>query len=167
MLLGALSLAGCTDDHWKPAYWPQPGLLLEKPPPPVKVVRDGPAGTLIAGPAPPLLPDAVADQAVAEPLRAWLTEVERRRLAEASQLAADEFTLQPVAWQATDPTGAKTASGTAVAVDDVFRAVRGQLCRDLRQSLVKGEETHQEQVTLCRRELGSDLFVWVVGNPNQ
>lgn len=167
MLLGPLALAGCADDHWKPAYWPQPGLLLDRPPPPVTVVRDGAAGVLIAGPAAPLLPEALTDQAVAGPLRPWLTEIERRSLAEASQRAADDFTLEPVAWTASDPTGAKTASGTAVAVDDVFRAVRGQLCRDVRQSVVKGDATHQEQVTLCRREVGSDLFAWVIGNPNQ
>jgi surface antigen len=167
MLLAAAALAGCADDHWKPAYWPQPGVLLDRPPPPVTVVRDGAAGVLIAGPAAPLFPDALADQAVAEALRPWLTEIERQRLAQASQRAADDFTLEPVAWEATDPTGAKTASGTAVAVDDVFRAVRGQLCRDLRQSIVKGDERHQEQVTLCRREISNDLFVWVIGNPNQ
>ncbi len=164
-LLGVLSLAGCGDLTLTNV--PQAGLLLDRPPPPVTVVRDGPAGVLVAGPAPPLVPDAAVDLAVAEPLRRWLTETERRQLAEASQRAADNFTLDPVAWAATDPTGARTASGMAVAVDDVFRAVRGQICRDLRQSLVKNDATHQEQVTLCRREFGNDLFVWVVGQANQ
>ncbi len=177
MLVGALSLAGCGSWHdmtdnvdWSDlrlTALPQPGVVLDRPPPPVRVVRDGINGELIAGVAPPLVPDAAVDQAVAEPLRPWLTAVERRRLAEASQRAAADFTLQPTAWEALDPTGAKTATGIATAVDDVYRAVRGQLCRELRQSLTKGEETHQEQVTLCRRDFGSGLYVWVVGIADQ
>jgi surface antigen len=177
MLLGALSLAGCGSWHdmtdnidWpnlRATDVPQAGILLDKAPPPVNVVRDGPNGEFIAGAAPPLVPDAAVDLVVAEPLRSWLTTLERRRLAEASQRAAAEFTLLPVAWQALDPAGAPTAAGTATAVDNVYRAVRGQMCRDLRQSLAKGAEAHQEQVTLCRRDFGNGLYVWVVGNGDQ
>lgn len=177
MLLGALSLAGCGSWHdltdnvdWsnlRAKDMPQLGVMLDRPPPPVSVVRDGPNGELIAGAAPPLVPDAAVDQVVAEPLRPWLTALERRRLAEASQRAAAEFTLLPVAWAAVDPTGAQTAAGTATAIDNAYRAVRGQICRDLRQSLAKGVEAHQEQVTLCRRDFGNGLYVWVVGNADQ
>jgi surface antigen len=173
MLLGALSLAGCGSWHdmtdninWSDLRLtdvPQAGVALDRKPPPVNVVRDGANGELIAGAAPPLVPDAAVDQAVAEPLRALLTGVERRRLAEASQRAAADFTLQPIAWEAIDPSGAQTAIGTATAVDDVYRAVRGDICRDVRQSLIKGRETHQGQVTLCRRDFGSGLYVWVAG----
>lgn len=166
MLLGALSLTGC-NSQWKPTDLQQPGVWLDRPPPPVNVVRDGPTGELVAGAAPPLVPDAAVDQAVAEPLRTRLTALERRRLAEASQRAAADFTLAPIAWEALDPTGAKTAVGTATAVDDVYRAVRGQLCRELRQSLIKGEEAHQAQVTLCRRDFGDGLYVWVAGVADQ
>lgn len=177
MLLGALSLAGCGSWHdmtdtinWpnlRPTDIPQAGVIFDRPPPPVNVVRDGPTGELIAGAAPTLVPDAAVDQAVAEPLRAWLTAIERRRLAEASQRAAADFTLQPVGWEALDPAGDKTAIGTAMAVDNAYRAVRGQICRELRQSLIKGQETHQEQITLCRRDFGSGLYVWVAGNGDQ
>jgi len=169
MLLGALALAGCTINgtQWKPTDLTQPGVWLDRPPPPVNVVRDGATGELIAGAAPALVPDGAVDEAVAEPLRAWLTAVERRRLAEASQRAAADFTLEPVAWEALDPAGDKTAVGTAMAVDDVYRAVRGQLCRELRQSLIKGQETHQVQVTLCRRDFGNGLYVWVAGAGEQ
>lgn len=137
------------------------------PPPPVTVVRDGPAGELVAGAAAPLLPAAAVDDAVAGGLRSWLTVVERRSLAEASQKAAAEFTLQPVAWEAVDPSGVRTAAGTAVAVDNVYRAVRGSICRDIRQSLVKSNGTHEEQVTLCHRDFGNGLWVWVEGQADQ
>ena len=93
------------------AYLPKPGLLFDRAPPGVTVVRDGPNGELLNGPAPPLVPDSAVDAAVAEPLRSLLSPLERRRLAEASQRAAAEYTLQPVAWEATDDSGDKTAVG--------------------------------------------------------
>jgi surface antigen len=170
-LLGALALAACqgsTDvSSLRIGPIPQPGLFLDQPPPPVTVVRDGPAGELIASAAPPLVPNAAVDDVIAEPLRAWLTAVEKRQLAEASQRAADDFTLQPVAWQARDPSGAETAKGTAMAVDDVFRAVRGRICRDVRQSVAKDHEVHIDQVTLCRQDYGSGVWVWIVGEADE
>ena len=169
-LLGSAALAGCSGLEQQfigLSGLQQPGVYLDRPPPPVTVVRDGPAGELIAGAAPPLVPDAAVDLAVAEPLRPWLTAVERRNLAEASQVAAAEFTLKPVGWEATDPTGAKTAAGAAVAVSNVYRAVRGQMCRDLRQSAVKGDAEHELPVTLCRRDFGAGLYVWVIGDADQ
>jgi surface antigen len=146
---------------------PKPGVVFDKAPPAVTVVRDGPAGELLNGTAPSVVPEAAVDAAVAQGLRPWLTQLERRRLAEASQRAAAEFTLQPIAWEALDPSGAKTAVGTAVAVDNPYRAVRGHICRELRQSLIKGNEPHLEQVTLCRQEYGAGLAVWIVGRADQ
>ena len=170
-LLGALALAACQNStelsSLRVGPLPQPGLLFDVPPPPVTVVRDGPAGELVAGAAAPLVPASAVDAAVGDGLRSWLTPEERRSLAEASQKAAAEFTLQPVGWEAVDPNGARTAAGTAVAVDDVYRAVRGGICRDIRQSLVKGNETHQQQVTLCHRDFGNGLWVWVEGQADQ
>ncbi|HZB92290.1 MAG TPA: hypothetical protein VE397_12655 [Stellaceae bacterium] len=146
---------------------PQAGLLFDQSPPPVAVVRGGPSGELIAGPAPLLVPNSAVDDVVAPSLRPWLTAVERRQLAEASQRAATGFTLEPIIWTAADPTGARTAAGNVVAVDDVFRAVRGRICRDVRQTVAKNDETHIGQVTLCRSPYGADLAVWVVGNADQ
>jgi surface antigen len=169
-LLGALALAACqggADLSSRIGPVPQPGLLFDRPPPPVTVVRDGPAGELIAGAAPPLVPSAAVDAVIAEPLRAWLTAVEKRQLAEASQRAADNFTLQPIAWQARDPTGAETAKGTAMAVDNAFRAVRGRICREVRQSVAKDHEVHEDQVTLCRQDYGDGVWVWIVGQADQ
>ena len=146
---------------------PKPGVLFDKTPPAVAVVRDGPSGELLNGPAPPLLPDQMIDIAIAEPLRHWLNPLERRKLAEASQRAAAEFTLQPVAWEVLDDSGRKIAIGTAMPVDNAYRAVRGRICRDLRQSLIKREEAHQSQVTLCRQEYGNGLSAWVAGLADQ
>jgi hypothetical protein len=146
---------------------PKPGVLFDKTPPAVAVVRDGPSGEVLNGRAPPLLPDQMIDIAIAEPLRHWLNPLERRKLAEASQRAAAEFTLQPVAWEVLDDSGRKIAIGTAMPVDNAYRAVRGRICRDLRQSLIKKEEAHQSQVTLCRQEYGNGLSAWVVGLADQ
>ena len=174
----ALALAGCGDTKMSDikapnpelpdppsfAYLPKPGLLFDRAPPGVTVVRDGPNGELLNGPAPPLVPDSAVDVAVAEPLRALLSPLERRRLAEATQRAAAEYTLQPIAWEATDDSGSKTAVGTAVAVDNAFRTVRsGRLCRNLRQAAIKGKTPHQEQVTFCRQDYGNGLYVWITG----
>jgi surface antigen len=131
------------------------------------VVRDGPSGEVLNGPAPPLVPDQLIDVAIAEPLRHWLNPLERRKLAEASQRAAAEFTLQPVAWEVLDDSGRKIAIGTAMPVDNAYRAVRGRICRELRQSLIKKEEAHQSQVTLCRQEYGNGLSVWIAGTADQ
>jgi surface antigen len=146
---------------------PKPGVLFDKTPPAVAVVRDGPSGELLNGPAPPLMPDQVIDAIIAEPLLHWLNPLERRRLAEASQRAAAEATLQPVAWEVLDDSGRKIAIGTAMSVDNAYRAVRGGICRDLRQSLIKKDEAHQSQVTLCRQDYGSGLWVWVTGLAEQ
>jgi surface antigen len=167
-LLSSLALAACQDIsalHVPPI--PQAGQFLDQPPPPVTVVRDGPAGELINGPAPLYVPDAEIDAAIAADLRPWLTAVEKRQLAEASQRAAIVYTLEPVVWQAVDPSGARTAAGEVVAVGNVYRAVRGALCRDARQIVVKDGKTHQDQVTLCRRHLDGELAVWIVGQSDQ
>jgi surface antigen len=169
-LFAAAALAACSSADVSSARLPavpQAGQFFDRAPPPVAVVRDGPAGELIASPAPPLVPNSAVDDAIADSLRPWLTEIERRDLAEASQRAADQYTMEPAAWVASDPSGAHTATGTAVAVDDVFRAVRGQLCRDVRQTVAKDDKTHIQQVTLCRRDYGGGLYVWVLGNPDQ
>lgn len=168
VLLAGLALAACQDIsslHVGPI--PQAGQVFDQPPPPVTVVRDGPAGELINGPAPLFVPDAEVDAAIAPDLLPWLTAVEKRQLAEASQRAAIEYTLEPVAWQSVEPNGARTAAGEVVAVGNVYRAVRGDLCRDARQIVVKDGKTHQDQVTLCRHHLDGELAVWIVGQADQ
>jgi surface antigen len=171
-----LALAGCTNAQKAEigladlsfASIPQPGLLFDRAPPPVAVVPAGPVGPVLVGFAPPLVPDEAVDAAVAEKLRPWLTALERRSLAEASQRAAGfELTLQPVAWEARDAAGTKTAEGLAVAVDNPYRAVRGRMCRDMRQAVSKSDEQHEQQVTLCRQDFGNGLAVWIIGDADQ
>ena len=169
-LAASLALAACSNLDISSLHigpFPQLGQLIDQKPPPVTLVRDGPAGELIAGPAPPYVPDTEVDAVVAGALRPWLTAVERRQLAEASQRATALFTLEPVAWQSVDPSGARTAAGTVVAVGNIYRSVRGEICRDVRQQVVKDDKAHQDQVTLCRHHLDGELAVWLVAQADQ
>ena len=162
LALAALLLSGC-------AFLPLPSdaLLLHKSAPRVAVTRGGPTGELLEGPVRPYVADEMVDAAIAEPLRAWLTWIERRQLAEASQRAAVAVTGSTIAWQARDGTDAPTTAGTAMPVGEAYRSVRGRICRDLRQSVVLSQGPRQQQVTLCRDDQGSGLSVWVVGQADQ
>jgi surface antigen len=140
---------------------------LDEPPPPVTVVRGGASGELLAGPMLPVIPEDHIDDSVAPDLRNWLTPIERRQLAEASQRAAVAVTGTPLEWKAADNLGAETAAGVAMPLDDAKRSVRGRLCRDVWQQVKKAEEPHQQQVTLCRFDYGNGLSVWIVGDADQ
>jgi surface antigen len=146
---------------------PKPGLLFDRPPPDVVVVRGGPWGELLAGPTVPALPDDAVESSIGPGLRSWLTPIERRQLAEASQRAVLGITGTPIAWAAADPAGNETAKGMALPVDDAQRSVRGRVCRDLWQSVEKLGEGHQQQVTLCRHDYGNGVSVWALGDANQ
>ena len=166
--LAACSADGSLDLHRASlAGLPKPGLLFDAPPPDVVVRRGGPSGELLAGPTVPALPEEAIDTAIGPRLRNWLTPIERRQLAEASQRAVLGITGTPVAWAAADPAGTETAKGLALPVDDAQRSVRGRVCRDLWQSVDKAGDTHQEQVTLCRRDYGNGLSLWALGDANQ
>jgi surface antigen len=171
LMLGACSSTGIAPplDGYRGALAavPKPGLLFDHPPPDVVVRRGGPSGELLAGPTVPALPDDAVDTAIGPGLRNWLTPIERRQLAEASQRAVLGITGTPVAWAAADPAGAETAKGLALPVDDAQRSVRGRLCRDLWQSVDKAGETRQQQVTLCRHDYGNGLSLWALGDANQ
>lgn len=108
------------------------------------------------------MPDDLADAAVAPALREWLTPAERASLAAASQDAAVAITGTSVSWQGKDGRGEATARGTVMPTGDVYRSLRGPLCRDLRQSVRKGGEPHIEQVTLCRTDEGQGLYLWLL-----
>jgi surface antigen len=163
----ALALAGCTEvaSSLKSAALdlgvPVPA-AFDRTPPQVPVVRGGASGELLAGAAPPLLPEDAVDEVVSPGLKEWLTPLERRQLADASQQAAVAPTGAPVPWQAADAKGAATAAGAAVPVNNVFRSVSGRICRDVRQYVEKANEPHQRLVTLCREYHGDDLAIWVL-----
>ncbi|HUZ75065.1 MAG TPA: hypothetical protein VMU87_18935 [Stellaceae bacterium] len=153
-----LALAGCgVLDRQAPL-----GRLIDRPPPPVTVVHGGPTGALIGGRFQPVLPDAVVDRVVAPALRAWLTFPERRSLAVASERAAIAPEGDAVEFKATNGTGAVTTQGAAAPVSDVYRSLRGKICRDLRQSVDKDKKTLALDVTLCREEVAGDITLWVV-----
>src|SRR5262249_3897472 len=90
----ALALAACSADgssfelhRASLANLPKPGILFDAPPPDIVVRRGGPSGELLVGPTVPALPDDAVDTAIGPGLRNWLTPIERRQLAEASQRA--------------------------------------------------------------------------------
>ncbi len=165
----AIALAGCTEvaSSLKSAAidldLPVPP-AFDRTPPQITIVRGGASGELLAGAAPPLLPEDAVDAVVSAGLKEWLTPIERRQLADASQQAAVAPTGSPVPWQAVDAKGAATAAGAAVPVNNVFRSVSGRICRDIRQYVEKASEPHQRLVTLCREYHGDDLAIWVLGS---
>jgi hypothetical protein len=162
LALAALALAGC-------ALLPLPAdtLLLHKSPPRVTATRGGPWGETLEGPVSPFVADEMVDATIGEALRPWLTWIERRELATASQRAAVAVTGSRVAWQAHDGADAATTSGAAMAVGEAYRSVRGRICRDLRQSVELSNGPREQQVTLCHDDQGSGLYVWVVGQADQ
>ena len=170
LAFAALALSGCAsmpeiDLSWMPSF--APAERRPAAPPAAVVRRDGPSGELLNGPAPPIVPNEDVDAVIGAALRASLTTAERRQLAEASQRAAAEITGMPVQWAAIDGDRKPTATGAAVPVADAFRSVRGRICRDVRQAVNKGEARLLTQVTLCRQDRGSGLYVWQVGQADQ
>lgn len=159
LALAGLALAGC-------AYLPLDGetLRLRKAPPDVLVVRDGPSGELLAGPIAPSVPEDLVDATIGDDLRIWLTPMERRLLAGASQTAAVAVTGTPVSWPSIANLDPPAAAGAAMPVGEAYRSVRGRICRDVRQSVERSERPLEQQVTLCREDQGANLFVWLVAS---
>jgi len=157
LALAGLALAGC-------AYLPldMEMLRLRKAPPEVFVARGGPSGELLAGPIAPSVPEELVDATIGDELRLWLTPVERRLLAGASQSAAVAATGTPISWQPLAGLDPPVAAGAAMPVGDAYRSVRGRICRDVRQSVERSERPLEQQVTLCRAHQGASLFVWLV-----
>lgn len=161
----AINAAGCTYIAGEVAEVPRALELpvppaLDRTPPPVTLVRGGPSGELLAGPVPAPVPAGSVDRVIGGALRPRLTASERWALATASQRAATARTGEMIAWRADEDQA--PASGGVLAVADVFRSLHGALCRNVRQSLDQGDEPRQQQVTLCRENLGSDVFVWIL-----
>lgn len=140
------------------------GRLIDRPAPQVAVSHGGPSGPLINGPVIADVPDPAIDTVVGGGLREWLTHAERRSLAMASQRAVVATTEDAVKWRAQDGDDATTASGTVESVGDVYRSLRGEICRDVRQSVDKNEATHAQTVTLCREPAAAGGTLWVIGS---
>jgi hypothetical protein len=138
------------------------GRAIDRLPPPVAVTQGGPSGSLLAGPGLPILPDHAVDSVIAPDLKNWLTFAERKILADASENAAVGETGIAIAWRAHDGADAPTASGTAVAVDDVYRSQTGYVCRDVRQSFAKAGDRRESTVALCRTNIAEGVTIWAV-----
>jgi len=140
------------------------GRAFDRPPPAVKVVSGEPSGALLAGAGLSELPDNSVDLVVAPSLKNWLTFVERKDLANASEEAAVGPTGVAVEWQSRDGARSLTAGGSATAVDDVYLSLRGHICRDVRQNITKMGDSHFDTVTLCRTEATLGVPLWTVGD---
>lgn len=167
---GLLAVAGCAafDDPTIKEAWDQArrpgelGRLIYPAAPAVPVVQGGPSGKLLSGPYAPDVPDGSVDRIVAPGLKQWLTFEERRSLAGAAERAAIAVTASPIDWQAKDGTDAVTASGNAVAIGAAYRSLRGEIRRDVRQSVAKNDTPHIDTVTLCRTADGPGIPIWIV-----
>jgi hypothetical protein len=162
LALAGLALAGC-------AYLPvdAEALRLRKAPPQVFVAHGGPSGELLAGPIAPAVPEELVDATIGDELRMWLTPMERRLLAGASQSAAVAVTGTPVSWQPLASLDPPAAAGAAMPVGAAYRSVRGRVCRDIRKSVERSERPLEQQVTLCRADEGANLFVWLVADSDR
>ncbi|HYM03881.1 MAG TPA: hypothetical protein VET85_13100 [Stellaceae bacterium] len=165
----AVTAGGCTQTAGyisaKGAEWGIPQVpAFDRKPPEVATRHGGPTNELLTGGTPPLLPDDAVDDVVGAGLKEWLTPIERRDIAAASQAAAVAETGTAVAWRTVDGAGKMTAEGVAAPISNAFRSVSGRICRDVRQYVEKGVEQRQRLVTLCREYHGDDLAIWVVGD---
>lgn len=154
-----LSLAGCA-----PYTRPDPpgllGALVDRAPPPALVKSNGTYPNPLADPVPALLTTDVANQLVADALRASLSAAARLDLAEASMRATSADTGAMVLWQSADSRGA------VVPERDVYRSHRGEICRDLQQLAQTTRGTLASQITLCHHDLGDGRILWLPGPPD-
>ncbi len=171
MLGGGLALAACAQfDSLKQTDWsaqfdqlnqPGPlGALIDRKPPPVLIRTSGPYPGPLSEPVPPLISPDVAEQVVAEPLRAALAADARMSMAQASMMAASAATGTPVSWKAAD------ASGTVTPARDAYYSHRGHVCRDLQQLVQELNGLAAEQITLCRTDIGDNRVLWLPGSPD-
>ncbi len=159
------TLSGCSKE---PGYIVTPGYLQRLPA--EREVREGPlaqggiTGELLTGGIAPLVPDGMVDSIIGDTLRPWLGLLERKDLAYASQTAAVTDRNRRIPWRTKNPAGETMAYGSVQPVSDIYRSLRGRLCRDVRQFVDRGDTSQWQQITLCREMTGANLFVWVVGN---
>ena len=112
---------------------------------------------------------AVAGGLVGSAIGKSLDDEERRQLALASELAAEQPVVpqappKKVPWKRTDPkTNAVTASGWVVPKSEPYQRPDGTTCRDVTQSVSKNGQTQSQDVTLCRTQVAqSDGSNWVI-----
>ena len=112
---------------------------------------------------------AVAGGLVGSAIGKSLDDEERRQLALASELAAEQPVVlqappKKVPWKRTDPkTNTVTASGWVVPKSEPYQRPDGTTCREVTQSVSKNGQTESQDVTLCRTQVAqSDGSNWVI-----
>lgn len=140
----------------------------------IGAVAGGVTGGLIArragfSPVAGAVAGAVAGGLVGSAIGRSLDEEERRQLALASELAAEQPVVsqappKKVPWKRTNPkTNTVTASGWVVPKTEPYQRPDGTTCRDVTQSVSKNGQTQSQDVTLCRTQVAqSDGSNWVI-----
>lgn len=122
----------------------------------------GPNGALIGAGREIHVPADLVDSTVGAEIGRWLSAPERQVLADASQKAITGVRNTKLAWTATAPGGDVTAEGWIAPVSDPYRSVHGQICRDVRQALVRNDQAMAQELSLCREELVGGAAVWTI-----
>jgi surface antigen len=86
-------------------------------------------------------------------LGSFLDQSENRQLADATQQAAEHSkTGEPVQWENNDgKSGLVTAVGWVEPESESYVTANGEVCRDLKQAVVKSGERHGQSVKACHQ----------------
>jgi len=131
-------------------------------PPETTTENGGMSGPLIGAGREIHVPEDLVDSAVGSEIGRWLSAPERQALADASQKAIAGVRNTRLTWAALAPDGDATAEGWIAPVSDPYRSAHGQICRDVRQALVRAEQSMAQELSLCRQELASGAAVWTI-----
>lgn len=140
----------------------------------IGAVAGGVGGGLIAknagfNPVAGAVVGAVAGGIVGSAIGKSLDDEERRQLALASELAAEQPVVKSappkkVQWKRTNPqTNTVTASGWVVPKSAPYQRPDGTTCREVTQNVSKNGQSQSQDVTLCRTQVAqADGSNWVI-----